>query len=301
MAEPVAGGITQRKEFRSAVAAVEQERPGLLRSTPGTLTRRHVRNVPKRPERTGDPSAICGKSIECAPDRASTLALMIIGFDADDTLWHNEDAFQASHREFEALLADYGDPHEIEDHLFEIESRNMPRYGYGVKAYTLSLIECAIDISDGRVSTAQIASVLDLGHALLDRPVELIDGVEDALDVLGGHTKMIITKGDLYHQLSRIETSGLAHHFWQTEVVAHKDPATYTRVLGLHGIDPRDFVMVGNSLPSDVLPVMAIGGRAVHVPYHVTWTHELHDGDHDAPTLEHLGELPDLLADWGLR
>ena len=134
---------------------------------------------------------------------------MIIGFDADDTLWHNEDGFQASHREFETLLSDYGDPTAIEERLFEIESRNMPKYGYGVKAYTLSLIECAIEISDGHVSTAQIASILDLGHALLDRPVELIDGVTDVLDELGDHTKMIITKGDLYHQLSRIESSGL--------------------------------------------------------------------------------------------
>ena len=225
--------------------------------------------------------------------------LSTICFDADDTLWHNEDGFQASHREFEALLADYGDPETIEDHLFEIETRNMPRYGYGVKAYTLSLIECAIDISDGHVSTAQIASILDLGHALLDRPVELIDGVEDVLDQLEGHTKMIITKGDLYHQLSRIETSGLAERFWQTEVVAHKDVATYERVLGLHGVDPTNFVMVGYSLPSDILPVMALGGTGVHVPYHVTWTHERHDGDHDAHVIEHLGELPDVLSDLG--
>ena len=225
---------------------------------------------------------------------------MIIGFDADDTLWHNEDGFQASHRKFETLLGDYGDPTAIEERLFEIESRNMPKYGYGVKAYTLSLIECAIEISDGHVSTAQIASILDLGHALLDRPVELIDGVTDVLDELGDHTKMIITKGDLYHQLSRIETSGLRTFFWQTEVVAHKDPATYLRVLDLHGVDPSNFVMVGNSLPSDVLPVMEIGGKAVHVPYHVTWSHEHLDGDHEAPTIEHLGELPALLADWGL-
>ena len=225
---------------------------------------------------------------------------MIIGFDADDTLWHNEDGFQASHREFEALLADYGEPETIENHLFEIESRNMPKYGYGVKAYTLSLIECAIEISDGHVSTAQIASILDLGHALLDRPVELIDGVTDVLDELGDHTKMIITKGDLYHQLSRIESSGLRDHFWQAEVVAHKNPATYRRVLGIHGIDPANFVMIGNSLPSDVFPVLEIGGTAIHVPYHVTWTHERHDGDHDAPTIDHLGELPDKLADLGL-
>ena len=115
---------------------------------------------------------------------------MIIGFDADDTLWHNEDGFQASHREFETLLSDYGDPTAVEERLFEIESRNMPKYGYGVKAYTLSLIECAIEISDGHVSTAQIASILDLGHALLDRPVELIDGVTDVLDELGDHTKI---------------------------------------------------------------------------------------------------------------
>ncbi|MEM9204207.1 MAG: HAD family hydrolase [Actinomycetota bacterium] len=225
---------------------------------------------------------------------------MILGFDADDTLWHNEDGFQASHREFETLLADFADARAIEDHLFDIEGRNMPRYGYGVKAYTLSLIECAIDISDGNVSTAQIAAILDLGHALLDRPVELIDGVEDVLDELAGHQKMIITKGDLYHQLSRIETSGLKDRFWQAEVVAHKDPATYQRVLGLHGVDPAAFVMVGNSLPSDVLPVMAIGAKAVHVPYHVTWTHEHHDGDHEAPTIDNLRELPALLAEWGL-
>ncbi|MEM8707201.1 MAG: HAD family hydrolase [Actinomycetota bacterium] len=224
---------------------------------------------------------------------------MIIGFDADDTLWHNEDGFQASHREFESLLADYGDPQTIEDHLFEIEMRNMPRYGYGVKAYTLSLIECAIDISDGHVSTAQIASILDLGHALLDRPVELIDGVEDVLDHLDGHTKMLITKGDLYHQLSRIESSGLAERFWQTEVVAHKDVTTYGRVLGVHGVDPTNFVMVGNSLPSDILPVLELGGKGVHVPYHVTWTHERHDGDHDAPVIDHLGQLPDVLSDLG--
>ena len=225
---------------------------------------------------------------------------MIIGFDADDTLWHNEDGFQASHREFEALLADYGEPEAIEDHLFRIESRNMPKYGYGVKAYTLSLIECAIDISDGHVSTAQIAQILDLGHALLDRPVELIDGVGDVLEELSNHTKMIITKGDLYHQLSRIESSGLRDHFWQAEVVAHKNPATYRRVLGIHGIDPANFVMIGNSLPSDVFPVLEISGTAIHVPYHVTWTHERHDGDHDAPTIAHLGELPAKLADLGL-
>lgn len=226
---------------------------------------------------------------------------MIIGFDADDTLWHNEDGFQASHRQFEDLLAEWGDADTIEEQLFEIEMRNMPRYGYGVKAYTLSMIETAITVSDGHIGASQIAAILDLGHALLDRPVELIDGVVDVLDDLAELTLMLITKGDLYHQLARIDSSGLRERFWQTEVVAHKDVATYRRVLGVHGVDPAGFVMVGNSLPSDVLPVIELGGRGVHVPYHVTWHHEHHDGEHDAPVIESLADLPALLDDWGIR
>lgn len=226
---------------------------------------------------------------------------MIIGFDADDTLWHNEDGFQASHREFESLLAQWADATTIEDQLFVIEQRNMPRYGYGVKAFTLSMIETAITVSEGEASAALIAEILDLGHALLDRPVKVIDGVVEVLDELADLTLMLITKGDLYHQLSRIESSGLQERFWQTEVVAHKDVATYRRVLGLHGVEPERFVMVGNSLPSDVLPVMALGGRAVHVPYHVTWSHEQHTGDHDAPVIESLSDLPALLTDWSIR
>jgi len=225
---------------------------------------------------------------------------MIIGFDADDTLWHNEDGFQASHRAFEALLSRWADADTVDDTLFEIEMRNMPRYGYGVKAYTLSMIETAVAVSAGHIGGADIAAILDLGHELLDRPVQLIEGVEDVLDQLGHLTLMLITKGDLYHQLSRIDASGLKEHFWQTEVVAHKDPATYRRLLALHGVDPREFVMVGNSLPSDVLPVIEVGGRGVHVPYHVTWHHERHDDDHDAPVLDSLAELPALLADWGI-
>ena len=226
---------------------------------------------------------------------------MIIGFDADDTLWHNEDGFQASQREFEALLAEWGDADTIEYRLFEIEMRNMPRYGYGVKAHTLSMIETAIAVSDGQANAALIGGIVDMGHALLDRPVELLDGVVEVLDELADLTLMLITKGDLYHQLARIDASGLKERFWQTEVVAHKDVSTYRRVLGLHGVEPERFVMVGNSLPSDVLPVMALGGRAVHVPYHVTWSHEQHTGDHDAPVIESLSDLPALLADWNIR
>jgi putative hydrolase of the HAD superfamily len=226
---------------------------------------------------------------------------MIIGFDADDTLWHNEDGFQASQREFESLLAEWANAPEIEDQLFEIEMRNMPRYGYGVKAHTLSMIETAISVSEGQASAALMAEILDLGHALLDRPVELLDGVVEVLDELADLTLMLITKGDLYHQLSRIDSSGLKDRFWQTEIVAHKDVPTYKRVLGLHGIEPEHFVMVGNSLPSDVLPVIELSGRGVHVPYHVTWSHEQHEGHHEAPVIQSLTDLPSLLSDWEIH
>ncbi len=228
---------------------------------------------------------------------------MIIGFDADDTLWHNEDGFQATTRTFEDLLSSWADAAEVGDRLFDIEKRNMNRYGYGVKAFTLSMIEAAIDISDGNIDAAHLQTIIELGHHLLDRPAELIDGVDDVLESIGrDHTLMIITKGDLYHQLARIDSSGLKDHFWRTEVVAHKDPGTYRELLGLHGVLPREFVMIGNSLPSDVLPVIEIGGRGVHIPYHVTWQMEHADPDaaasHGAPTLGALHELPDFLASW---
>lgn len=260
-----------------------------------------VRNVPKGSDSPGDPSDICGKPAPSGPIGPGYAPRMIIGFDADDTLWHNEDGFQASHREFETLLSAWGDADAIEEQLFAIEMRNMPRYGYGVKAYTLSMIETAITVSEGHIGSTEIAAILELGHALLDRPVELIDGVVEVLDELADLTLMLITKGDLYHQLSRIDSSGLKERFWQTEVVAHKDVATYERVLDLHRIDPGRFVMVGNSLPSDVLPVIEMGGRGVHVPYHVTWTHEHHDGDHEAPVLASIADLPALLSEWRVR
>lgn len=223
---------------------------------------------------------------------------MIIGFDADDTLWHNEDGFQATHRQFESLLGTWGTPDEVSDHLFVVEGRNMNRYGYGVKAFTLSMIEAAIDISDGEISTSRLSDILELGRHLLDRPAELIGGVSGVLDTLAGHTLMIITKGDLYHQLARIESSGLGHRFWRTEVVAHKDPSTYRDLLATHNVPVDDFVMVGNSLPSDVLPVLEIGARAVHVPYALTWAHEAHHDEHPAPTIESLAELPELINEW---
>ena len=225
---------------------------------------------------------------------------MIVAFDADDTLWHNEDQFDSTHRAFEELLAAWASPETVSSRLYETEMRNLTRYGYGAKSFMLSMTETAIDVSDGAISGTDVARIIELGHAILDRPIELLDDVMDVLDAVADHTLMLITKGDLYAQHARIAESGLADRFWRIDVVAEKDVETYARLLDLHRVAVDDFVMVGNSLRSDVLPVIELGGRAVHVPYHVTWAHEAHHDDHghEVHTLERLGDLPDLLAEW---
>lgn len=225
---------------------------------------------------------------------------MIVAFDADDTLWHNEDQFDSTHRAFEELLSAWATADAVESRLYEVEMRNLARYGYGAKAFMLSMTETAIDVSDGAISGAEIGRIIELGHAILDRPIELLDGVVDVLDELADHTLMLITKGDLYAQHARIAESGLADRFWRIDVVAEKNVDTYARLLELHQVPIGDFVMVGNSLRSDVLPVAELGGRGVHVPYHVTWAHEAHDDDHGhfVHTLERLRDLPVLLEEW---
>ena len=225
---------------------------------------------------------------------------MIIAFDADDTLWHNEDQFQATHREFEALLAPWADAETVENHLTDVQRANLPRYGFGAKAYMLSMMEAALDISDHEAPPETIREIIRLGQAILDRPAELLDGVREVLDELAHRPLMMITKGDLYAQHARIEKSGLAEYFWRIDVVAHKNPTTYAEVLERHNVPVEQFVMVGNSVKSDVLPVLELGGRGIHVPYHVTWTLEEvdHEHDHEYPTLERLSDLPGLLESW---
>ncbi len=225
---------------------------------------------------------------------------LTVAFDADDTLWHNEDLFQDVHREYEELLSPWAAPAVVDDSLHEVQMANLPRFGYGVKSFTLSMIEAAVRISGGEIDGDRITEIIGYGKRLLDRPVELIDGVEEVLDALGHHRLMVITKGDVHDQLAKVAGSGLAERFWRVEVVADKDAAVYGELLERHGIDPSRFVMVGNSLRSDVLPVLELGGTAVHVPYHVTWRHEDdHDGHQYAvPTLGALRDLPRLLTSW---
>ncbi len=222
----------------------------------------------------------------------------VIALDGDDTLWHSEHLFVDTQDRFRDLVrphVDLDDEH-LDARLLEVERRNLPRFGYGVKAFTLSLVETAIEVTDGRIPGRDLQAVLDLGKVLLDHPVDLLEGVQEAVDTLTDtYRVMVITKGDLLHQETKLARSRLDELFWRVEIVSEKDEATYQRILDRHGIDPATFVMVGNSVRSDVLPVLAIGGRAVHVPYSVTWALEHAEPDpelHDFPVLGSLAELP---------
>jgi len=224
-----------------------------------------------------------------------TGTIRVIGLDADDTLWHSEVYFERTQRRFDDLVGRYVGP-DIDIHaaLSAVERRNLVRYGYGIKGFTLSMIETAIEVTDGAIGTDELDQILAAGRAMLDHPVDLLDGVDQTLDLLTaqGYRLVIVTKGDLHHQELKIAASGLARRVERIEVVAEKDPATYRRVVAAMAVEPSQFCMVGNSVRSDVLPVLEIGGRAVHVPYHITWEAEHADHDGTVPTLGSIAELP---------
>lgn len=225
-----------------------------------------------------------------------------IAFDADDTLWHNEVHFNAAQEKFRALLRPFHPDDWIDQRLFATEMRNLAHFGYGIKSFTLSLIETAIELSEGRIPARDIQVIVDLGKEMLAHPVELLPGVCEALDALeGAYRLMVITKGDLFDQEAKLARSGIGDRFQALEVVSEKDEGVYRGILERHGIAPAEFLMVGNSVKSDVLPVLALGGRAVHVPYFTTWAHEVVEGPlpEGASALAHLGQLPDLLRSLG--
>lgn len=228
------------------------------------------------------------------------MTITTIGLDGDDTLWHSETHFAVTTARLAELLEPWV-PHTeaAEAHLLEVERRNLGLLGYGVKAFTLSMIETAIEVSDRQVPASRIEEILSWGKELLDHPVELLDDVAETVDALGTRFDLVlVTKGDLFHQESKLARSGLAEAFSAVEIVSEKDPATYRRILQRQALEPASFVMVGNSVRSDVLPVLEVGARAVHVPYEVTWAHEVVDVDVDIPTLDGIAALPDLLDDW---
>lgn len=199
----------------------------------------------------------------------------IIAFDADDTLWRNEDIFMSAQNEFIALLCDYHDQAFIRSHLGDVQIRNLKHFGYGIKGFTLSMIETAIELTEGRITGSQIHRIIELARRMLEAPIELLPGIKSVLRKLqSDHTLMIITKGDLLDQESKVARSGLAKFFDIIEVTSDKTPTAYENILGRHKISSDHFLMVGNSLKSDVLPVFDIGAQAIHVPYHTTWAHE---------------------------
>jgi putative hydrolase of the HAD superfamily len=226
-----------------------------------------------------------------------------IGFDADDTLWHNETIFQQVHERLAGLLAHHHDAETVERTLFATEMRNLELYGYGIKGFTLSAIETAIALTSGQIGSDEIREILALGREMLTHPVELLKGAEEVLAGLAGrHRLILITKGDLRDQERKLERSGLAGRFHHVEIVSEKDARTYARILRRHGVPPERFLMVGNSLKSDVLPVLAVGGSAAHLPYHLTWEHERVREVPEAPgrffPISSWDELPSAIDAW---
>ncbi|MCP4156154.1 MAG: HAD hydrolase-like protein [bacterium] len=226
----------------------------------------------------------------------------IIAFDADDTLWHNETLFQLTTQKFTDLLADYHSPEWIQQKLFDTEIKNLKYFGYGIKGFTLSLIESAIELTEGRVSGSQIQKIIEYAREMVKAPVELLDHVRESIEALSKSYKlMIITKGDLLDQESKIARSGLSDYFETIEIVTRKDKGIYSDILKKCGVTPQQFMMVGNSFKSDVLPLIEIGAHAVFIPYHICWDHEKVDAmDSYKGTfteLKHVGLLEKMLKE----
>lgn len=218
----------------------------------------------------------------------------LIAFDADDTLWHNERLFQATESQFTELLAAYHSADWVRQRLLATEIRNLGHFGYGIKGFILSMIETAIELTEQRIGGAEIQHIIDWGHAMLRAPVDLLDGVRETIEALAPDYKlMLLTKGDLFDQESKLARSGLGDHFDAVEIVSEKDAKTYAAIMRRHGIAPPQFLMVGNSVKSDILPVLEAGGAAVHIPYETTWAHEHVAEPHAEFTrLERITELP---------
>ena len=201
--------------------------------------------------------------------------IKVIAFDADDTLWVNETYFREAERKFATLLSNYETPNKIEQELFQLEMKNLPYYGYGIKGFVLSMIETALEISNDTLPQSTIGDLLNIGKEMLDKPIELLAGVEEVLHSLHGRYKLIVaTKGDLLDQERKLEKSGLINYFHHVEVMSEKKIPDYQKLTKHLDIAPQELLMIGNSLKSDILPLIAIGASAIHVPFHTTWTHE---------------------------
>ena len=227
----------------------------------------------------------------------------VLGIDADDTLWENEAWFYKIQDRFFEMMSSWSDTQDTNAALLENERASIPQYGYGVTSFVRSMILTAIQISNGEIETKQISQIVSWGDELIEAPVDLLPGVEETLSELSNnHRLLLITKGDVIHQRAKVENSGLSDFFWNIEVVGEKDATVYEMLLNRYGISPEMFVMIGNSVNSDVLPVLNIGARAIHVPHHTTWELEVPDPKElekvDFPIAQSISEVPGILSGW---
>lgn len=222
--------------------------------------------------------------------------IKIIAFDADDTLWHNESYFQEGENKFCALLEDYLPQHTVHRELLKTEIDNITLYGYGIKAFMLSMIETAIRITDGKISNEAIEKIIAIGREQLERPVEIMDGVEDVLKSLKPKYKLVMaTKGDLLDQERKLKKSGLINYFHHIEIMSEKKEPDFEKLIKHLDIKPAELMMIGNSLKSDILPILNIGGHGIHIPYHITWGHEKVDATIDHANFKQVEKINDIL------
>jgi putative hydrolase of the HAD superfamily len=223
-------------------------------------------------------------------------AIQVIAFDADDTLWVNEPFFQEAERKFCDLLEDFLPHHTVSRELLNTEIQNLSLYGYGVKGFMLSMIETAIKVSERNIGPADIEKIILIGKELLHKPIELLDGVEEVLRALQGKYRLVMaTKGDLLDQERKLNLSGLASYFHHIEIVSEKNAPEYQKLIRHLDIQPEAFLMIGNSLKSDILPVLQLGGHGFHVPYHTTWAHERIEKKIEHPNFRQLESIREVL------
>ena len=222
--------------------------------------------------------------------------IKVIAFDADDTLWVNEPYFQETERKFCALLEDYLPHHTISQELFKTEMQNLSLYGYGVKGFMLSMVETALSVSNKTLNIDIVEKAIQYGKELLEKPIEMLEGVEQVLQTLSGKYRLVVaTKGDLLDQERKLKKSGIEHYFHHTEIMSDKKESDYLKLIKHLDIQPEQFMMIGNSIKSDVLPVLAIGGHGVHVPYHTTWTHEKIEHHVEHLNFKHINTITEIL------
>jgi putative hydrolase of the HAD superfamily len=226
------------------------------------------------------------------------MPIQVIAFDADDTLWVNEPYFRDTEERFCALLEDYHPRHTTLKELFKTEMQNLALYGYGVKGFILSMIETAMRVSNNKVNIEVFDKILQYGKDQLEKPVELFEEMEEALAQLKKKYRLVVaTKGDLLDQERKLKKSGIEHYFHHIEIMSDKQESDYQKLIKHLDIPPDEFMMIGNSLRSDVMPVLAIGGHAVHIPYHITWEHEKVDQTIDHPRFRQVEKIKDILPD----